>query len=480
MKDANHRNSGTAGRIGPDATHLGMVIGARNLTVTQARVDQPSQLIRMNEWTVSFPIPRDHTLGLAQVRTGLMQCLGKFEGVGERYCSVLLPSEVCDVRPASGSLSIAAPWGATEGSPSPVTKLHVRKLTRLVCETGIPARQVVAGVAFERFVIGGQFTVADPVGSITTQLEARMHLFLADYGFAKGVLDLLGEFGLVANVLATPLSALGALLPQGESESDCVLVEVSHRHSGCGLFRRGVPVRVAEVAWGTDDVITGVADRLGVDERTVPRCLAVKRDLFLDPSAYGALPLHNWDAAGSRTFRVRDVDAAIAAEALPLVARIQGAIEEAERDSGFHPRRVILLGDCPVLMRALAAAGSRSTSGRWIAREEPDWYRDPVDPQATDRTRMAGVLKQCVLAPLPAQPFLTSYYRIPASPDVRDAFDVVQGAGRRMAGLWRVARPRVRGACDRVGRAFPRLTGLIRSVRGNCAPAAVPPTAASG
>ncbi len=264
MNRAHRRTTGT-GRVDPDATHVGIVIGARHVTVTRARVDQPSQLIRMQEATASFPIPRDHTLGLAQVRAGLLQCLGPRPDHGDRGCAVLLPSGICDVRQAAGSLSIPPPWGAVEGSPSAVTDRHVRKLTRHVCEAEIPSKQVITGVAHESFVLSSKYIMADPIGSLTTRLDAHMHLFLADYGFAKGVLDLLGELGLVADVLATPLSTLPAMLPQGEAESDCVLVEVSQRHSGCGLFRRGVPVRVAEVVRGTDDVLAGVAGRLGVD-----------------------------------------------------------------------------------------------------------------------------------------------------------------------------------------------------------------------
>jgi hypothetical protein len=472
-----HRRKSGAGRVNPDATHVGIVIGARHVTVTRARVDQPNQLIRMQEATASFPIPRDHTLGLAQVRAGLLQCFGPRPEYEDRGCSVLLPSQVCDVRPAAGSMPIPPAWGAVEGSPSAVSRRHVLELTRRICGTGIPQPQVVTGIAYERFVIGSRYTMADPIGSITTQLDAHMHLFLADYGFAKGVLDLLGDFGLVADVLATPLSTLPAMLPQGESESDCVLVEVSHRHSGCGLFRRGVPVRLAEVAQGADDVLAGVAGRLGIDERTVARCLATKRDLLLDPSVYGTLVLPLGHGEGARVVRVGDVDAAVAAEAIPLVARIQGAIEDAERDSGFHPRKAIVLGDCPVLMRALAAAGSRLTSGRWIARDDPDWYRDPVDPTATDRTRMAGLLKQRVLAPLPAQPFLSAYYRVAFSPDVREAFDVMQGAGRKTAVLWRAARPRVRGVCERVTRVLARIAGPANPIRSGCTPAPAPPSA---
>lgn len=479
MSGAHRRTSG-AGRVNPDATYLGVVIGARHVTVTRARVDHPSRLIRMQEATASFPIPRDHTMGLAQVRAGLQQCIGVRSDPEDRGCSVLLPSRVCDVRPAAGSLPIPPAWGAVAGSPAAVTERHVRRLADHVCETGIPAGQVVTGIAYECFVIGSQYTVADPIGSITTQLDAHMHLFLADYGFAKGVLDLLGDLGLVADVLATPLSTLPAMLPQGEAENDCVLVEVSQRHSGCGIFRSGVPVRVVEVALGADDVLAGIAGRLGVDERIVARCLAVKRDLLLDPAAYGSLAMPIRQREGSRVLRVADVDAAIAAETLPLVSRIQGAIEDAARDGGLHSRRVIVLGDCPVLMRAVAAAGNRSTSGQWIARNEPDWHRDPVDPTATDRTRMAGLLKQRVLAPLPAQPFLSAYYRIATSPDVREALDVMHGAGRKTAVLWRAARPRVWGACERVAGVWTRLASPTRAIRGRCAAAPAPPSATSG
>lgn len=475
MNKGNRRTTTAAGRVSPDAARLGIVIGARHVTMTQARVDQPSHLIRMHEWTASFPIPRDHTLGLAQIRAGLVQCLSNVEGLDDRRCAVMLPSEVCDVRQASGSIPIPPVWGAPADSPAPVTETHIRQITRAVCDTARSPVHAVTGVAHERFVLGGRFNVAAPVGSVTHRLDARMHLFLADYGFARGILDLLGDLDFAADVLATPLSTLIAQLPPGESESDCILVEVSQRHSGLGLFCRGVPIRLAEVDRGADDVIAAAAGRLGVDERTVRWCLTAKRELLLDPAAYANIALPVWTATGTRAFTVGDVDAAVAAEALPLAARIQGCIEETARDSGFHSRRVILLGDCPVLMRALAAAGNRSASGYWFAREEPDWYRDPVEPMATDRTRMAGLLKQCVLSPLPAQPFLSDYYRIPVNPEIREAFGFVQGAGRRMAGFWNATRPRVWRACERfLGTLHRRASHAASSRRSRAADPASP------
>lgn len=476
----NHGARRTAERrnaaISLENTYLGVCIGARSISMTRAHVDLPANLIRLQERTVPFPLARGHALSMGQIGQGLRECWQDFAGFEGRKCAVLLPSWCSSARTVSRRMPIRPAWGVPEGSGSPsvVTGAHVRRLTNDVCRQDVPPGKVVTGIAYERFILGGEFTVDDPVSTITTDLEVHAHLFLADHGIAKGVLDVLGSLDIQADVLATPLSALSALLPAEEKEAECILVEVSQRHTACGLFRLGRPVRLVEAEWGTDDVLTGLAGRLGVDERTVARCLASKQEWMLSPGVCGSLPLVLGAERPVCVRTVGEVDAAVAASSLPLVARIQATIEDAVRDSGFASRTVILLGDCPVLLRAIAEAGNRATPMRWRARQVPEWHRDHVDSVTMDRTRMAGVLKLCALTPPKIQPYLASYYRVPVTPEFRGAVEAVRGAGHGMAGIWRAARPHLRRACDRVVRSIPRIPAMLRLSRPS---AGVPPPA---
>ncbi len=460
--------------ISLENTYLGVCIGARSVSMTRAHVDLPANLIRLQERTVPFPLARGHALSMGQIGQGLRECWQDFSGFEGRTCAVLLPSWCTSARAVSQRMPIRPAWGTQEGTPAAVTDAHVRRLTDAVCGQDVPSGKVVTGIAYERFILGGEFTVEDPVSALTTDLDVHAHVFLANHGMAKGVLDILGSLGIQVDVLATPLSTLASLLPVEEKDAECILVEVSQRHTACGLFRLGRPVRLVEVEWGTDDVLSGVAGRLGVDERTVAWCLASKQEWMLSPGVCGALPLALGGERAASVRTVAEVDAAVAASSIPLVARIQAAIEGAVRDSGFASRTVIAFGDCPVQLRAIAEAGNRGTPMRWQARQVPEWHRDHVNSMVMDRTRMAGLLRLCALEPPKVQPYLSSYYRVPVTPEFRGALEAVQGAGQGVVGMWRAARPHIRRACDRVVRSIPRIPALLRPSRPS---AEVPPPA---
>lgn len=464
--------------IGIESTYLGICIGARSVSMTLAHVDPPDHLLRIRERTVPFALARRHTPSMVHIKDGLQRCWEGFEGLEARRTAVLIPSWCSSAVPVTGRLPIRrAGWADPDGVAAPVTQVDVRRLADTVCREGVPPGKAVTGLACERYVLGGQFTVDDPVAAITTDLEMHGHLFVADPGVARGVLELLQGLGIEADILATPLSALSALLLERETARESILVEISQRHSACGLFRLGRPVRLAEAPWGTDDILAGLAGRLAVDEGSIARCLFSKRDWMLDPEVFGAQFLHLTAGRTSLAATVAEVDAALAASALPLVSRIQAALEGAAGGSDPGPPDVAVIGDCPVLMRAVAVAGNRATSLRWIPREVPERHRDHVDPAILDRTRMAGALRLASLGIPDIQPCLDDFHGGPIRPAFDDAVAGARRAGRRLAGLWSTVRPYMWLACEHAARGIQRIPAALRAIRPS---AMVRPPAASG
>ena len=456
--------------IGSDNTFLGISIGDRSVSMTLAHVDRPDHLLRIREHTVPFSVARGHTLSMGQIAGGLRQCWERFEGLEARRTALLFPSWCSTAEPVTGRMPIPAWWGDPEGTPAEVTKSDVLRLAGKVCREGVPPGRVVAGLACERYVHGGLYTVDDPVGAITTDLEVHGHRFLADAGFVKGVLDLLDGMDIEVDVLATPLSALPALLLEAEGKRDCILVEIGQRHATCGLFRLGRPIRMAEAPWGADDVLTGVAGRLRVDEESVMRCLASKRDRLMAPGVCGAQVLHFGDGRTMLSATVAEIDAALAASARPLVARLQAFLEDALRGCDEVPATVVVIGDCPVILRAVADAGTAVTPHQpWVSREVPEVHRDHVDPAIMDRTRMAGALRLVALMPPLVQPCLEARHGGPPRPPFEDAVSQARNAARRAAGIWRSVRPRLRPVRDRVMRAVAWIAAVLRAARSSTA-----------
>ena len=469
------RNGGTPGtdamdprqlaemrRIHLEGTCLGIVIGDRSVSMTEAHVDKSGVLIRLHEESVNFVLPRDRVLSIRQIREGIVTCRQNFLQSAITHCVVMLPSFGSSARAATGSLPIASGWGPSAGRPAPVTDDHVARLVRQIVRQRTTPGQVVTGVAYDRFVLANGLSVDDPRDERTTELSAHLHLFSTDFGIARAVMDILAGQELTVDALATPSSALGALLAPADGVGDVLLVEMSDRHAGCGFFRCGFPMRISGFEWGRDDLVAGAAGRLQVEEGALSRWLAEKGDVLLDPDAPASRLLPMWSDRQARFFSVGEVESALDAEGTAMAARIREAMDSAAREIDIRPSRVVLMGDSPALLRAVAAAGARHSPVVWQVGEVREHPRDHVDPFVLDRTRMAAVLRFGAHAP-PAecQPYLTTYRRIPGRGEIQDAMDGWDATMGKATTAWRSARPRLQHVGRRLARAAARVAALF-------------------
>lgn len=488
------RRTGRQVQLGPDpcvqlhenSTHLGILLGDRDVVFTMAHVAPPRSLAVRKSYSVRMPLRARCTPSLTDLRKAIRTCwreicepaAGSFllkaepwewenhdtaatfsrvrsavrdfwanQRLPDHDVYVGLPAWCSDCTDAMSRLRIAHGDGAAR---RPISETHLREAVQLLCEENTPPGRTAIAVSVEYFRVDDAHEFTDPRGHYADHLEVRGHIFHAEEAFVESLMDNLLDMNLRVLMLATPLMLGSELVPAEDLDTDCAVADVGPRYTCCGFYQRGVMVRAKQVETGTDDLLAAMSARLRVDERELAAVLADKREWLMEPGRYGRQRSGLRPRAGGADLTVQDIVAA-AREAATVVFRpIQGLAEAVEKERGFRFRWLTITGDQPVLVKALSEVGEATYPGQCRMMIAPRPVGSHAELPPAEQTRMSGLHWLGALNPPPFQPHLGIYTLPPEEPVLQSAPLPEPSMWSEFSRSWKRAAPRLQMVCETV------------------------------
>ncbi len=409
-------------------TFAAAVIGDAQVVMMIAHVDQSRSVIPLRSHAEPLPAGRAYTPSLRQIEDALKVCWGHLAGEEIEYTRffLCLPPMCTQSRRASGSIRIPEPPGGPEAVRPRVTEAHIRELAQVVCREHVPPKFAAVDVQPLGYVLDNGCRVADPLGSITSSLEMQAHVVMADSGMTTGILDALTQMGLRVDVMTTPYGATAGFVSEEDLASGCAQIDVGRAYTCCGFYQDGAMVHTALVPGGSEQVVDETADCLGLRAGDLRALLTEKMDALMAADECGLLLLPLPGGSARSRLSVGELDAVLIARAEDLFRRILSTMNALVRDRSVRMRRIQILGEDRLVLRALHHVGQAffPTQCHLVT---PDRVFGPEESQVAALARTIGLLRRGAFGPVTPQPYLDLYNKVtPADPAFRAVYDGVR------------------------------------------------------
>lgn len=424
------------------------VIGDAQVMMVIAHVDPSRSVIPLRWHAEALPTGRGYTPSLRQIEEALKACWARLSGEPIDYSRffLCLPPWCTQSRRATGSIHIPDPPGGPDAGRPRVTEAHIRELAQMACREHVPQKLAAIDVQPLAYVLDNGCRVADPVGSITSTLAVEANLVLADSGLTAGILGILTGLGIRVDVMTTPYVATAGFVDAEDLSSGCAQIDVGRSSTCCSFFQDGAMVHTALVPGGSENVVDETAECLGIRSGDLRALLAEKVDALMAADDFDSLLLPLPGNSARSRLSVGELDAVLVARSEDLFRRILETINALVRDRRVRLRRIQILGEDRIVLRALHHVGQAFFPTQ-CSLVTPDRVFGIDEEMATAFGRMIGLLRRGALGHATPQPYLDLYNRVtPADPAFRVLVDAgrhlgyeVLAASRDMAGYLRVA-----------------------------------------
>ena len=400
-----------------DTEHIfaGVLVGDNWVATVLVHVDPVSgSLYPIRDSHVFIPVNHGHTPSLRQIEDALEKSWTALNGPEIEYSHLFLclPAWCCRGQTATARTTISD----AEHTPglwwSKVASYHVRELQEKLYAEISSSKYVACDLMPLSFVLDNGCRLADPVDSITNTLDLDAYAIMADAGVIEALLERLRRLGLKADVVTTAFVAGREFLSLEDRDRGVVLMDVDQRSVTASVYRDGLMAETAVVPEGSDGILGSTADRLHMGAWPLGVLLKERRDVLSATDANEETVLHSSCSRGGKAVTVRDLEEAAKASADALVRQVQDALGLSSREKRSGLRKIVLIGDEPLVLRAVKRAAEKRL-GLPCAWAVPDRVHAIERIETPGLARMVGLMRQAGLHPPATQPFLEAHNRTP-------------------------------------------------------------------
>ena len=391
-------------------TFAAISFGDNYVSAALAHVDVMGSVYPYRLQHAFFKRDKRHDPDARELDAALRKC---WEGLGNNpeleasQILVALPPWASRSRMAEARLVVPSEEGAGMYARK-VDKIVVRSLQDVMCAKNTPAGYVVSDLIPQYYTTDTGSTLGNPISATTSTLAMRGHLVMTELSVARIILDCLKSKSVWATHLTTAFCATGFNIWPDEKQRGVALIEVDRLRTYCSFFENGVLVHTCQVDGGSIETLSDAAHRLDVPPGDLALWLNDREELmrYADPQIEIAWPSATRKPNGPRT--LGDIENAARPMAEKIMGRIQAALKGVDEAVNRGIRNVVLMGDDPLIMRALRSA-FREVGGAQCEWRVPPKVHGEQHRAVPGFARMIGLLRMPRLWKERRQPFLESY-----------------------------------------------------------------------
>ncbi|MFC1452475.1 hypothetical protein ACFLSJ_03915 [Verrucomicrobiota bacterium] len=342
--------------IGPETIQACAMVGSDWAQTSVAHVDRRGAVYVIDSKWARIPVRHGCTPSLEQIARALARC---WESLGVRreddFCRFLLclPPWCTRYREACATVNVFHDERIPYFRVPVVRQDDVARVARKASADRVPPGYVTVDLFPRFFALASGRTVVDPREETSRTLRLRAGSVIAELGTVKGILDILHRMGVKVDAICSTPAASAGSLEEGEMETVTGVVDVGRRHTSLAVFDEGDLCHCATLEGGSEQVLMKTAQRLGTTKKRLSSLMAEPEldEYSGDPNdRYADLPLFGF---GRCHPLVHHIEPAASESVEVLFERIDRGLQTAASLRSVDVRRVVFLGDAPLIVRLL-------------------------------------------------------------------------------------------------------------------------------